>query len=95
MSIIYRSPLRAFSDNLDNETPYAYYGIVRRISFSNYKADCAQILEEMAKLEEPKVIDNVSHVRATDRTIERFEAFDLSRDEILVFIRMAFVPVEQ
>jgi len=94
MSIIYRSPLRAYNDDPANESPYAYYGIVRRITFSNYKADCAQILEEMVKLEQPKVIDGVPHVRA-DRAIERFEAFDAEQDEMLVLIRAAYVPVEQ
>jgi hypothetical protein len=93
-SIFYRSPLRAYNDDLANEPPYAYYGFTTTIPWADYKTACARILNEMDELARPRIIENVPHVPAPDRAVERYEAFDPDRDEMLVLVRMAFVPVE-
>ena len=92
--IIYRSPIRAYGDSMANEPPYAYYGFTTTIPWADYKTACARILNEMDELAKPRIIDGVPYAPA-ERPVERYEAFDCVRDEMVVLVRAAYVPVEQ
>ena len=94
MSIIYRSPIRAYGDSMANEPPYSYFGFTRTISLPDYKAQCAEILQEMERLVQPRVIDSIPHQPTLHRAVERFEVFDYEQDVMHVMIRVAFEPVD-